>query len=48
MYRFTVNVSKEFKEKLNKHPDINWPEVMKQGILKKLELLENLRAKGEL
>ncbi|MBU0757640.1 MAG: hypothetical protein KKF44_06225 [Nanoarchaeota archaeon] len=48
MERFTISVSKEFKEKLDRHPDINWPEVMKQGIIKKLETLERLHAKGEL
>ncbi len=46
MKRFTVSVSKEFKAKLDKHPDVNWPEVMKQGIRKRLELLEKLHAKG--
>lgn len=48
MERFTVSVSDEFKAKLDKFPDINWPEVMKQGILKKLEVLEKLHARGEL
>jgi hypothetical protein len=48
MKRFTVSVSKEFKEKLDKFPEINWPEVMKQGIIKRLELLEKLHSRGEL
>ena len=48
MDRFTVSVSKEFKDKLDRHPDINWPEVMKQGLMKKLETLEKLHARGEL
>ena len=46
MKRFTVSVSKEFKEKLDKHPDIDWPEVMKEGIRKRLEVLEKLHARG--
>lgn len=48
MKRFTVSVSREFKERLDRHPDINWPEVMKEGIRKRLEVLEKLRARGEL
>jgi len=48
MKRFTVSVSREFKEKLDRHPDINWPEVMKEGMRKRLEVLEKLHARGEL
>ena len=40
MKRMTFSVSKEFKEKLDRFPEINWPEVMKTGIIKKLEKLE--------
>ena len=40
MERMTLYVPDEFKKSLEKHPDINWPEVMKQGILKKLEKME--------
>ena len=48
MKRFTISVSKEFKEKLDRHPKINWPEVMKEGIKNRLEVLERLHARGEL
>jgi len=48
MERFTVSVPDEFKAKLDKFPDINWPEVAKQGMLKKLEALEKLHARGEI
>jgi hypothetical protein len=48
MQRFTVSVSKEFKEKLDKFPDINWSQVMIDGVKKRLETLEKLRARGEL
>jgi len=40
MKRFTVNIPKELKEKLDSMPEINWPEIAKQGIMKKLESLE--------
>ena len=40
MKRLTLSVSKEFKNELDKFPDINWSEVMKAGIMKKLEKLE--------
>ncbi|MEA3255473.1 MAG: hypothetical protein U9Q22_06530 [Candidatus Altiarchaeota archaeon] len=40
MKRFTVSISKEMKDMLDKRPDVNWPEVMKQGIIKKVKQLE--------
>ena len=46
--RMTFSIPDELKAKLDRHPDINWPEVFKQGILKKLEALERLRARGEI
>ena len=51
MKRFTVSISKELKERLDKMPEVNWPEVMKQGILEKLAKLkkfEELENRGEL
>lgn len=48
MYRTTFSIPKELKEKLDSKPEINWPEVFKQGIRQKLEKLEKLQAKGEL
>ena len=40
MKRFTVSIPKELKGRLDKRQDVNWPEVMKQGIIKKLNQLE--------
>lgn len=49
MKRVTFSMPKELKEKLDKHPDINWSEVVKEGIRKwvaKLEKFEELENKG--
>lgn len=49
MKRVTFSIPKELKEKLDKHPDINWPEVVKDGIkrwLAKLEKFEELENRG--
>ena len=46
--RTTFSIPRELKEKLDKQPEINWPEVFKEGLRKKLETLERLRARGEL
>ena len=46
--RTTFSISKELKERLDERPDINWSEVFKEGIRKKLEKLEQLRARGEI
>jgi len=48
MDRFTVSVSKEFKAKLDKFPDINWSKVMIDGIEKRLKILEKLRVEGKI
>lgn len=40
MKRFTVSITKDLKEKLDKMPQVNWSEVAKEGILRKLEKLE--------
>lgn len=48
LIRTTFSIPKELKERLDKRPDINWPEVFKKGIKEKLETLEKLKAKGEL
>ena len=40
MKRFTVSIPMKLKEELDKIPEVNWPEVMKAGIIKKLEQLE--------
>ncbi len=43
MKRFTVSIPRELKERIDKMPEINWPEVAKQGILKKLDKLEKFQ-----
>ncbi len=51
MKRFTVSIPKELKEKLDKVPEINWPEVAKEGVIEKLSKLmkfEDLENRGEL
>jgi len=47
----TVNVDDTLKERMEKHPEINWSEVTRQAIQKKieqLELLDELTADSEL
>lgn len=46
--RRTFSISKELKEKLDKFPEVNWPEVAKQILKNKLIKLEKLQARGEL
>ena len=46
--RTTFSIPDELKEKLDKQPEVNWPEVFKQGLKKKLEALEKLHARGEI
>lgn len=51
MTRMTFSISEELKERLDKHPDINWSEVAKKGLLEKLEKLKKFRElenRGEL
>jgi len=48
LIRTTFSIPKELKERLEQHPEINWPEVFKQGLKKRVELLLKLRGKGEL
>ena len=51
MRRFTVSIPKELKDKLDKMPQINWPEVAKEGVVEKLHKLmkfEELERRGEL
>jgi len=48
MKRVTFSIPRSLKERLDKRPDVNWPEVFKEGLRKKLEKLEELRARGEL
>ena len=48
MIRMTFSIPDDLKKRLDTHPDINWPEVFRQGIEKKLLALEKLRARGEI
>ncbi|MEA3379026.1 MAG: hypothetical protein U9Q69_05325 [Nanoarchaeota archaeon] len=48
MVRVTFSFPKELKDKLDKRPDVNWPEVIKAGLRKRLDVLLKLRARGEL
>jgi len=48
MVRMTFSISDELKKKLDSIPDINWSEVLKEGLKRRLDLLEKLHAKGEI
>ncbi|MDS0474540.1 hypothetical protein [Natrinema sp. 1APR25-10V2] len=40
MPSITVNVDDDLKERMEKHPEINWSEVTRQAIQEKIETLE--------
>lgn len=40
MPSITVNVDDDLKERMEKHPEINWSEVTRQAIQEKIEALE--------
>jgi predicted transcriptional regulator len=40
MPSITVNVDDDLKERMDKHPEINWSEVTRQAIQEKIEALE--------
>jgi len=40
MPTITVNVDDDLKERMAKHPEINWSEVTRQAIQEKIEALE--------
>lgn len=51
MPTITVNVDAALKERMDQHPEINWSEVTRQAIQKKvekLELMDELTADSEL
>jgi len=51
MATFTISSPKELERLRKKHPEIDWNEVMKQGILRRLKELqkfEELKKKGAL
>ena len=40
MPTITVNVDDDLKERMEKHPEINWSEVTRQAIAEKIDALE--------
>ena len=51
MATFTISIPKELKERLDKHPDINWPEYIKGRFaikLKQLRKFEEMVNRGEI
>lgn len=51
MPKVTLSIPKELKERLDKHPEVNWTEVLRRGIkdkLAKLVKFEELERRGEL
>jgi hypothetical protein len=46
--RTTFFIPDDLKKKLDSRPDVNWPEVFKEGLKKRLEVLQRLRQRGEL
>lgn len=40
MPTITVNVDDDLKDRMEKHPEINWSEVTRQAIQEKIETLE--------
>lgn len=51
MPTITVNVDEALKERMERHPEINWSEVTRQAIrgkIEQLELLDELTAESEL
>ena len=48
MVRMTFSIPDELKDRLDKRPDVNWPEVVKEGLRRRVEALERLHARGEL
>lgn len=44
MKRFTVSIPEDLKKKIDAMPHINWPEVAKQAVLKKLEQMQKFQS----
>jgi len=43
MERMTFSVPDGLKRRMDARPDINWPQVFKEGIIKRVEALEKSR-----
>lgn len=48
MATFTVAIPEELKKEIDAHPEVNWPEYLKQRFAAKLKTFESLRTKGAL
>jgi len=50
MATVTVSIPDELKSKLNKYPEVNWTEVLRRALAKRIELLKRLKKEhgGEL
>lgn len=48
MKRITISIPDDLKKKLDSRPDVNWSEILKKGLQKKLEQLEKLQMRGDL
>ncbi len=51
MATFTVSIPEDIKKKIDEHPEINWPEYLKQRFekrLKELQAFEELRNVGRI
>ncbi len=51
MASFTLHIPDDLKNKMNEHPDINWPEYIKQRFmvrLTQLERFEQLVSEGKI
>jgi hypothetical protein len=43
MERMTFSVPDSLKRRMDARPDINWPQVFKEGIIKRVEEFERLK-----
>lgn len=50
MAKITVSIPDELKAKLDKHPEINWAEILRRVFAKRIELLKKFEKehRGEL
>ena len=46
MVRMTFAITDELKKRLDARKDINWPEVFKKGVERRLEALEKMHSEG--
>jgi len=43
MATITLSFPKDLKERLDKHPEVNWPEVMRRSIKENIRKLEKFK-----